>query len=330
MDRPVLVALGAAALLVVAAAGAGRLAADALARPPSPPPVTPPSSAATAPGAAPRDDDVWRQPLSAGCATSSGVWVVSDGGGIARFDGERWSLVDRTLRSLVSAACVRDTMLAVGGAGRVVTADDVARTVQVDTVLLEDLSSVALLPDGSLVVGQRGTVLRQVPAGWASYARGIEEDLFGVAAFSASAAWTVGAQGVSYRLEEGGWRPVPTEVSTTLRAVGGGSVSDVVAVGDAGTVLLWQGRWTRLDVGTSADLRAVLHTPGRSWIGGDRGTVLHVSTVTREASRVDLGTSCAIRGIFARGQEIWLVGSDGPLAGVWRLAGDRVDRWGLC
>lgn len=327
IDRTTAAALAAATLLVVAAAAAGLLAANALARPePSATPVAPTPRRTAGLG----DDDVFLQPLSAGCATSGAVWVVSEGGGIGRFDGERWSLVDRTLRSLSSAVCVREVMLAVGGAGRVVTADDAARTVRVDTTQLEDLNAVASLPDGSLAVGQRGTVQRQFAAGWRPYAAGLQEDLYGVAAFSASSAWAVGAGGVTYRLEERGWLPVPSGVTTTLRAVAGASADDVIAVGDAGTVLIWQGSWKKLEVGTPATLRAAVRMPGVSWVVGDGGTVLRIPNATPQAAPFDLGTSCSIRGVFVRGEEVWFVGSDGPFAGVWRLVGQRVDRWGLC
>ena len=327
-DRATLAALAGAALFIVVAALAGLGAATLVARP------VPPAAPTTAPAAAPArtaaqtDEDLWLQPLSAGCATADAVWVVSEGGGIGRFDGQRWTLVDRTLRSLSSAACLRTTMLAVGGAGRVVTADDAARTVRVDTTGLEDLNAVSLLADGAIAVGQRGTVLRQVAAGWGPYARGLEEDLFGVTAFSASSAWAVGATGATYRLEEAGWRPVPSGVIATLRAVAGGSVGEVVAAGDGGTVLRFDGGWRRVDVGFSGTLRAVARVAGRTWIAGDGGAVYVLTQAGAE--RRPIGTSCTIRGIFARGDEVWLVGSDGPFSGVWRLTGDRVDRWGQC
>jgi len=326
-DRATLAALAGAAVLIIVAALAGLGAATLVARPA--PAATAITTAATpAPTAAQTDEDLWLQPLSAGCATTDAVWVVSEGGGIGRFDGQRWTLVDRTLRSLSSAACQRSTMLAVGGAGRVVIADDAARTVRVDTTGLEDLNAIALLPDGAIAVGQRGTVLRQVAAGWGPYASGLEEDLFGVTAFSASSAWAVGVAGATYRLEEAGWRPVPSGVIATLRAVAGGSVGEVVAAGDAGTVLRFDGGWKRLDVGFAGTLRAAARVAGRTWIAGDGGAVYVLTAAGAE--RRAIGTSCTIRGIFARGDEVWLVGSDGPFSGVWRLTDDRVDRWGQC
>ena len=330
-DRTTLMALGGSALLVVVAALAG-LIAGGLAAPKAPPSSSPsaPPVAAPARAGALGDEQLFRQPLTAGCATTEAVWVVSQGGGIGRFDGERWSLVDPTLRSLSAAVCVRDVMLAVGGAGRVLTANDTERTVRVDTAQLDDLNAVSALPDGVLAVGSRGTVLRQVPDGWGEYAAGLTEDLHGVVAFSATSAWAVGAGGVTYRLEPRGWLPVPSGVTETLRAVAGTSADNVIAVGDAGTVLVWQGRWKKLEVGTPADLRAVARAAGVTWVGGDGGTVLRITNATPEAARFDLRTTCAIRGVFLRGAEVWFVGSDGSTAGVWRVAGERIDRWGLC
>lgn len=327
-DRATLAALAGAALLIVVAALAGLGAATLLARPVPAATAPLPSLPAPTRAAAQSDEDLWLQPLSAGCATADAVWVVSEGGGIGRFDGQRWAVVDPTLRSLSSAACVRTTMLAVGGAGRVVTAEDTARTVRIDTTGLEDLNAVAILADGAIAVGQRGTVLRQVAAGWGPYARGLEEDLFGVAAFSASSAWAVGTGGATYRLEDAGWRPVPSGVTVTLRAVAGGSVGDVVAAGDGGTVLRFDGGWKRIDIGFAGTLRAAARAGGRTWVGGDGGALYFLTQAGAE--RRPIGTSCTIRGIFARGDEVWLVGSDGPFSGVWRLTGDRVDRWGQC
>src|SRR5438034_7499819 len=71
-------------------------------------PTAPPSSP-TPPAPTPEPDTgplVFKQPLSAGCANDDAVWVVSDGGGIGRFDRQlqHWALIDSTQRSLVAAA----------------------------------------------------------------------------------------------------------------------------------------------------------------------------------------------------------------------------------
>src|SRR5207248_940478 len=162
-----------AAVMVVIAIGAGA-AAGVVTRPT--PSVEP--SATPVPTATPMPDTgplVFKQPLTAGCATDDAVWVVSDGGGIGRFDRllQRWELVDSTLRSLVAAACSPDTVIAVGAFGRVVTIDDLGKTIRADDIGSFNAYAVSVVPDGALVVGSEGNVQRQSFAGWDQYAGGI-------------------------------------------------------------------------------------------------------------------------------------------------------------
>lgn len=319
-------ALIAAGALLVVAIGAGA-AAGVIARPtPSPTP-----SPIVIPTATPEPDTgplVFRQPLSAGCATDQAVYVVSNGGGIGRFDGERWQLIDTTLRSLVGAVCSSDTVIAVGPAGRILTIDEQAKTIRADDVGFMDFYGVSLLPDGALAVGSQGTVQRQSSAGWQPYAQGLEDDLFAVIGFSGTSAWTVGSGGASYRLETAGWRPFPTGVSAPLRALTGPTATDVVAVGDAGTVIRFDGRWQSVASGVENALLAATRAGKTTYAAGEGGIVLAIEG--SQVTRIDLGTTCAIRGAFAHGNEVWFVGSEGTHAGVWRRVGDRVDRWGTC
>jgi len=312
--------------MLVVAVGAGA-AVGFIARPtpaptPSPTPFPTPTQE---PDSAPR---VFEQPLSSGCATGEDVFVVSNGGGIGWFDGKRWQLIDSTLRSLVSAACTRDTLLAVGGAGRVLTIDDIAKTIRADDVGIYDLNAISILPDGALVVGEQGNVQRQTAAGWIQFAQGLSEDLFGVVGFSGSSAWAVGSGGVSYRLETAGWRPFETGTSAALRTVTGASASDAIAAGDDGVLLRFDGRWRPLESGVKSTLRASARAGGATYVTGDGGVVLKVTGA--DVTRVDLGTSCAVTGVFGRGAEMWFVGSEGLHSGVWRRIGDKIDHWGTC
>lgn len=319
-------AVVASVLLVAGAIGVGLLAA----RLGAPPPPAPATALPSPPPSPPADTGplVFRQPLAAGCPTADAVWVVADGGGIGRFDGERWQLIDPTLRSLVAAACRGDVMVAVGPAGRIVTVDDVARTVRVDTVTFEDLLGVSAFGDGAMAVGSQGTVMLEGPDGWSVYARGIEEDLHAIAAFARLSAWAVGAGGVAYRLEEAGWRPVATGVSATLRAVAGSSIGDVVAAGDEGTLLRFDGSWKPVASGVTVALRAAARVGSVTYVAGDRGTVLVIEGAA--VRRDDLPTTCTLRAAFARGGDVWFVGSEGTRSGVWRRTGDRLVQWGEC
>lgn len=319
-------AIVASALLVVGAIAVGFLAARLG------PPVAPdPATAGPLPAPSPPPDTgplVFRQPLAAGCATADAVWVVADGGGIGRFDGERWHLIDPTLRSLVGTACRRDVMVAVGPAGRLVTIDDATRTVRIDTVTTQDLLAVSVFGGGAMAVGSKGTVLLEGADGWSIHARGIEEDLLGVAAFARLSAWAVGAGGAAYRLEEAGWRPVATGAAATLRAIVGGSIGEVIAAGDGGTLLRYDGTWKPVPSGVTVALRAATRVGSATYVVGDQGTVLVIEGAT--ARRADLPTTCTLRAAFARGAEVWFVGSEGTRGGVWQRTGDRLVQWGEC
>jgi len=329
MSRATALATVAATLLVALAVLAGTGAARLRVVPPAPPPPTAAMPATPGPTEPPDTGPlVFRQPLSAGCVAGDGVYVVSDGGGIGRFDGESWQLIDPTLRSLVAAACRGSELFAVGGAGGVVTIDDAARRVRSDAVQVDDLRGISLLPDGALAAGHRGTVVRQTAAGWFPHAAGLDEDFEAIAAYGPLSAWVVGAGGVTYRLEEGGWRAFPSGTSATLRAVAGPLVDDVVAVGDGGTILRYRGRWEPLPAHPPFTLRAATVVGAVTWIVGDRGTVLRLDT--DGAATFDLGTACTLRAVFAQRETVWIVGSDGTHAAVWRLAGGALRQWGAC
>ncbi len=274
---------------------------------------------------------VFKQPLTAGCATDDAVWVVSDGGGIGRFDRQlqRWELIDSTLRSLVAAACGPDTVLAVGAFGRVVSIDDLAKTIRGDDIGLFNAYAVSLLPDGALVVGSDGSVQRQTAAGWDKYADGIAEDLYGVVGFASSSAWTVGAGGVTYRLESAGWKQFETGTTSSLRTIAAASPTEAIAAGDDGVLLRFDGSWHPLESGTQHELRASARVGAITYVVGDAGTALAVEGNTVRPI-TGITTTCALRGVFAYANEVWFVGSEGTHAGVWRQSGDRTDHWGTC
>jgi len=322
-------ALAAAAIMLVAAIGAGAIAGVVTRPTPiASPEPTPLPTITPEPNTEPL---VFKQPLAAGCASDDAVWVVSDGGGIGRFDRQRqhWDLIDSTLRSLVAAACGPDTMVAVGPFGRVVSVDDLAKTINADDIGLFNAYALSLLPDGALVVGSEGNVQRQTAAGWNEYARGIDEDLYGVVGFAGSSAWIVGAGGVTYRLESVGWKQYETGTTASLRTVAAASPTEAIAAGDDGVILRFDGRWRPLESGVKSELRASARVGPVTYVVGDAGTALAVegNTVSPVAN---ISTTCALRSVFVHGSEVWFVGSEGTHAGVWRQSGGRIDRWGTC
>src|SRR5256714_1822120 len=135
------------AVMLVIAIGAGA-AAGIVTRPtPTPVPTPVPTPIATPTPEPDTGPLVFQQPLTAGCASDDATWVVSDGGGIGRFDGRRWQLIDSTLRSLVAAACAPDSVFAIGAFGRVVTIAEVSQTFRSDGLGFFDTYANPLLPD---------------------------------------------------------------------------------------------------------------------------------------------------------------------------------------
>jgi hypothetical protein len=329
-----------AVLLVVAAIGAG-LAIGTIARPsPTPRPTPQRTVAVPTPTPVPTTDpQVFRQSLTGACATGQWLWVVTNGGGLLRYDGKDWTQIDGTLRTLTQASCDSGTLYAVGPVGAMLIVDDRLRQITSFDVTLADLIGVAAMPEGAMAVGTAGTVMFLTGGSWLEYARGLEEDLHGIVAFGPQSAWVVGSQGASYRLEAAGWRPVPTGVTVALRAVSGTGPQSAVAAGDAGTILSFDGTWKPIESGVTTNLRAIARLGSMEWIVGDAGTVLildaaggdHTQPGIRPAMKFDLGTTCDLRSVFVNGQDVWIIGSTGSRGGVWRVRDGKVgERWGAC
>jgi hypothetical protein len=263
------------------------------------------------------------------------VWVVSDGGGIGRFDRQlqRWGLIDSTLRSLVAVACGSDLVFAVGAFGRVVIIDDIGKAIRADDIGSFNAYAVSLMGESVLVVGSDGNVQRQTAAGWDPYADGITDDLYGVVGFTGGSAWMVGAAGASYRLEKVGgtvgWKPYDTGTKVSLRTIAATSPTEAIAAGDDGVILRFDGRWHQLESGVTQELRSSVRVGPLTYVVGDSGTALVVEgNAVRPVA--NLNTTCSLRSVFAHGSEVWFAGYDGTLAGVWRQSGGRIDRWGTC
>ena len=333
MSWRVAAALG--VLFILAAAGIG-LGSGRIFRPsPTPRIVSVTYTPAPTPSPTPLDEaTLFHQPLSAGCGTKDAVWLVTNGGGLMRYDGQDWSQVDGTLRSLTNVACSPSAAYAVGLLGAVLIADDQSRQIRSTDISTQDLFGVSLLPDGALMVGSNGTVFVLDNGDIQVFAQGIDETLYGVVSFSLDSAWAVGDAGITYRLDQRGWNPVGSGQAKPLRAVAATTSSSPVAVGDGGIVVAWAGgKWNPMRSGVDVDLHDVIVEPGL-WIVGDHGTLLTKPAAQDAAlARVDLRTECDLVSVFARKDEVWVVGRAGFGGAVWQLRaadGSLIHKWGAC
>lgn len=316
-----------AVLAVLAAVGVGLASSRLFTPAPTPIRVNVTFSPAPTPSPTPYDEAaLFRQPLSGGCATTGGVvWLVTNGGGLLRYDGTQWSLVDDTLRSLTRAACSGSTVLAVGFVGQVLRADEQTRQISSIDISLEDLFGVSPLPAGALMVGSRGAVYVLDNGEFQPYAQGIDEDLFDVVAFDLRSAWAVGDQGITYRLDQRGWAPLGSGQVNPLRAIAGQTAAGVIAVGDKGTIVTYDGGWKPLASGVSVTLRDITVDAGL-WIVGDAGTLLTTGTQVGTFRSVDLKTTCDLVSVFVSAGDVWVIGR-APVGGggVWRLRNGAVN-----
>jgi hypothetical protein len=321
-------------LAVLAAVGIG-LGSSRLFRPtPTPRVVSVTFTPAPTPSPSPLDEaTLFRQPLSAGCATAESVWVVTNGGGLMRYDGKDWSQVDGTLRSLTNVTCSSGTAYAVGLLGAVLVGDEQSREIRSTDISRQDLFGVSVLPDGALMVGSNGTVFVLDNGDIQIYANGIDETLYDVVAFSLDSAWAVGDSGITYRLDQRGWNPIGSGQAQPLRAAAATTPSNVVAVGDSGVVVTWaQGNWNAVKSGVDVNLRDVVVEPAL-WIVGDHGTLLTRGTSPDVPLRkVDLRTECDLVSVFARKDEVWVIGRAGFGGAIWQLRtdGSLIRKWGGC
>ena len=325
-------AIGLGVLLVAAAIGLG-LGLGRLARPPEPTPRHVSVTAPPTPSRTPVPVDVatlFSQPVSAACATAQSVWVVTNGGGLLRYDGTAWAQVDDTLRSLDAVTCSQDRAIAVGLVGTVVLADEAARQINATDVSVADLFGVSTLSDGALMVGAQGNVFLLNNGEIQPFAAGIDEDLHDVVAFSLESAWAVGQDGITYRLDRRGWNPVGSGQTKTLLAVAATTPADAVAVGEGGIIVRYDGGWQVVKSDVTTRLRDVIVKPAL-WIAGDQGTLLTGTAGSLRA--IDLHTQCDLVSVFSRGSEIWVLGSaTAGGGGLWQLTldGAVAQHWGGC
>lgn len=319
-----------AVLAILASIGIG-LAAGRVARPA---PSTAPAVTFTpqpTPSPTPVDEDaLMRQPLSSGCATDASIWVVTNGGGLLRYDGQHWASVDPTLRSLTRVACRADAAYAVGLVGSFVVMDERAHEIRSNAITIDDLFGVSVTGGDVLIVGSRGAVFIDVAGQVDPYAKGVTEDLRAIVAFSRTSAWAVGAAGIVYRLDDRGWSTVAAPTTATLNAIAATTAADAVAVGDAGTVIRYDGGWKTVASGVDVALRDVVVAP-QLWIAGDHGTLL--TGTLGSLQPVDLHTTCDLVSVFPTqtSGDVWVLGRSAGAGAIWRLHNGAVaQKWGGC
>ena len=327
------------AVLFVIAIGIGFLLsrfAPARAVPaPSPTPTATPVPSPTVPTDDPR---VWSQPVVAGCAgDGADAYLVSSGGGIARFDGQTWYLVDDTLRTMRAVSCMPGLTIAAGDGSRLVRIDPSAHTVAPELPLGdEDLYAIDAIDPGAIVVAGSALTIRIFTGDhWEQIGGGGEDEAWRATLYrSPNEIWFAGDDGLLFQFD------------------GKGFVDHSIAKGPKLTALAWVG--TDVLVGaddgtlytasptTKAAARVAGHTHGpvRSLVSFGTGVYVLAdelttfgtaapSTIAADTLHAS-GLSCTLAAMFtnARG-ELWLIAREGARVGVARYDGIWT-KWGRC
>jgi hypothetical protein len=146
--------------------------------------------------------------------------------------------------------------------------------------------------------GGSGTIRFFNGSTWATQVSGVTVDLLGIWGSGAGDIWVVSAGGTVLRYNGTGWTPVPLGAAADLTsvtgtgpndvwvtlpssalfyAVHGSAVSNVVIVGNSGTIVRFDGTsWSTQTSGTTQTLHAVqVRTAGHALAVGDAGAAVH-------------------------------------------------------
>ena len=99
--------------------------------------------------------------------------------------------------------------------------------------------------------------------------------LYGVWGAAANNVWAVGDAGTILNWNGSTWQKQVSNTGRSLRAIWGSDASNVYAAGDDGTIVHWNGQqWARQDSGTANLLQAMWGQGKDVYIGGTTGSVL--------------------------------------------------------
>ncbi|TMD62130.1 MAG: hypothetical protein E6I87_00245 [Chloroflexi bacterium] len=328
------------AWLLVAAIGIGFLMSRFVPARFGPASTPTPIAASPTPFASPTppsdDPRVWAQPIVAGCAgDAADAYLVSFGGGIARFDGQFWYLVDDTLRTLRTVTCVPGLAIAAGDGSRLVRIDPSALTVSPELPLgAEDVYAIEALNAGSIVMAGSALTIRLFVNGHWEQIGGGGADVQAWRAIlmrSAKEIWFAGDDGSLVLFD--GKQFVDRSITkgprfTALSPLG----SDVLVGAEDGSLYTVSAAAAPHVVGHAKGAVKALAPDGTgAYVLADDLTRFGTATpAPRDADLAANGLSCTVINMFTnvRG-ELWLIARDGGRAGVARYDGVWT-KWGHC
>lgn len=219
---------------------------------------------------------------------ASDIWAVGTGSTVLSYNGTSWSAVQtpepglelRAVYSVLASSTIRRRIIATSGARWFINGTGTQwqkDMTQLGTPALYGLTiPVVVGAFKTWAVGLGGALLTEDGGGWAAENSMTTADLL-AACTDTSAVWAVGRQGVIRRiLLLGSWMSVSSGTTQDLRSIHGSSGTNVWAVGDANTVLRYNGTaWSANSCAfRPAHFSGVYATaPTSVWVVGEQGSV---------------------------------------------------------
>lgn len=215
---------------------------------------------------------------SVAAVSANEAYAVGTGGAVYKWNGTAWGALTSGTGSDLFAVCATGSGSAVAvGAGGLVLRIQGTSVTSASGGTTNTLRAL-WCPSATDVwaAGDSGVVVRNTGGGFATFGSqpGTTSSIGGIWGTGATSFWL--AAGADLFQFTGAGYTKHTPGVTGLRALWGGSASDVYAVGDKGAVVRWSGgpSWTRVDSGSSQSLYGVTGSIGSVWFAGDGGTVL--------------------------------------------------------
>ena len=182
-------------------------------------------------------------------------------------------------------------------------------------LVISGMNSVFTLSGHLYAAGNNGVVVHYNGSEWTQMATGTTKSLRGIWGYDEAGSavlYAVGDSGKILQYKAGKWATIYTGSYANLNAIFGLSSTNVIAVGDNGAVLRWNGTKWKAEVWDSGaawkttNFQSVwAYSASKLWVGGDSGTIIF-NDGTQWGQQATPGGTGAIHGIWGvSDQNVW-------------------------
>jgi len=245
--------------------------------------------------------------------SASDVFAVGGNGAAIHFDGADWSPIDVGAPAFLEAVwgTASSDVYAMGLAGSAYHWDGLAWS----PIVLHSVKSVyRIFGVGGVVwaVGEAGTIHEHSGGGWQPANGGMTRDMKDVwTTPDGQEAFAVGGFGTIFRFRAGSWAESPSGTLESLRSVSGTSAGDVIAVGENGAALHFDGAaWNNISTFPIHLNEVWMDAPGTAYAVGEQGTILRFDGAQWVDASI-LGVTERLLGVWGpAANDFWVTGAN--------------------